>query len=221
MEELDASYKKNIFHEVLGNEFGDLFQNVYYSDIYTRDQKMQELYDKSKESTLSDSSKELIENCMIAYNFATFKSGIPNPLLDYYEKKRPNIEKYTSGVRLYREIDNLDLIFHRLGFEFDLRYISSLCSTLLVSYGYDSNKEEFKNIDLYLPILASRFIRKIPMKDYKNMWYCAILLKTVSDMAYISPKMLEENKDLQTRRETMTKFIIGIYYSSKKKKIDK
>ena len=49
MEELELDdIPKNKFYEVLNDHYGKLFQEVYDSDPFTRDEKMKKLYEESK-----------------------------------------------------------------------------------------------------------------------------------------------------------------------------
>ena len=53
MEELELdSVPKNKFYEIINPHYGKLFQEVYDSDISSRDEKMQKLYEESKEDKL-------------------------------------------------------------------------------------------------------------------------------------------------------------------------
>lgn len=216
MEELELDSKpKNKFYEVINPHYGKLFQEVYDSDISSRDEKMQKLYDESKEDKgLSEEKKKLISLCMIAYKNAVCDGNICGVLVYYSKHKSLNLNKFI-GKRFPRIYDDLITMLDKIGFEFRPELLPELIQYILATYDKGSVNQDIDRIDVYPMILLSRFARVLSPSDYKDMWFCAMFMKNISSVAYVSKELLDTHPNIKNQRENL--FKLFVYLDSKYK----
>ena len=215
MEDLELENQpKNKFYEVINDHYGKLFQEVYDSDPYTRDEKMKNLYESSKtDDSLSDDKKKLISLCMLAYNNAICEENMCGLLIFFTQHKQINIKKLLKIKKLSRLIDDLYTTLNRIKFPFRPELVSELVQAVLATYGKGSKNKEITNMDIYPLIVLASYARGLSPVDYKDMWFCAMFMKNLSSIAYVSEKVLDDHPEIKKQRENLYKFFM--YLNSK------
>lgn len=223
MKELEIDNRqKNVFYEVINNHYGKLFQEVYDSDVLSRDNKMKQLYEESRtDEGLSDDKKRLISLCTLAYNNAVCENNICGLLVFFTQHKQINADKVATNIKkLSRLIDDLYTTLNRVKFPFRPELVPELVQAVLAIYGQGSENQEISNTDIYPLIVLANYARALSPTDYKDMWFCAMFMKNLSSIAYVPETRLEDYPNIKQQRENLYKFIM--YLDSKyKEKEDK
>lgn len=211
MEELELDdIPKNKFYEVLNDHYGKLFQEVYDSDPFTRDEKMKKLYEESKtDEGLSAEQKRLVSTCVIAYNNAVCENNMCGLLLFFMEHKQLNPDKLVTNMKkLSRLIDDLYTTLNRIGFAFRPELIPELVQALLATYGQGSEDGEIDARDIYPLIILAKYARALSPVDYKDMWFCVMFMKNLSSIAYTSEKVMDKYPTVKQQRGNLYAFIM-------------
>jgi len=213
MDDLDELHvsKNNMFTKVFPDKYPTKFSEIFFSPIKERDQKMKDLYEESKnDESLEDNQKKLMCKCFLAYNFAVCKKALSLPLIDFVDKKTPNLTKYSKPKRINRTIVDLDDVIKKSGFYNDnYTLLHKIRRLLKIFTNIDKDEELDNHVFLFLTAI-SRFSRNLSVFDYANIWYVSMLIKQIESYAYINIKELQENNDLIEQIQNLVKTIVLI-----------
>jgi hypothetical protein len=205
--------KENMFNKPLGNKYAAKFSEIFKSSIQDRDQKMKELYENSKEDeSLNEQQKKLITKCLLGYNFAVCEKNISFPLIDFINKKKPNLTKYSKNKRINRTIVDLDDAVKRSGFDIDTYTFLLKVRRFLKIYsfiGKDDENDLDESVCLFVTAL-SRLSRSLSVLDYSGIWYVIMLMKQIESLTFLNIRAMKENNNIIEQIKKMVGTIITI-----------
>lgn len=217
-----TKFSTNMFSKIVGNKYAKKFHEVYYSDIETRDTKMKELYEESKNDTvLKDIQKKIIEKCYIAYLAAVGENcNISMPIIAFINKKKTSIVKtIRSDVRVKRAYYDLYDVVEKSGFRFEIQNFSNLLKIFMVQFNQQDKEYLYDEDYLFentVLITLSKFSRGLPEVAVVNIWYMLMFMKNIASLAYITKETFESNERLKEQVKCILKTVYGINLIIKK-----
>ena len=205
----------NMFSKIVGSKYAKKFHEVYYSDINTRDEKMNALYYESKTDTgLKDTQKKIIKICYIAYLSAVGANcNLSMPIIAFINKKVASIIKIIkSDVRTKRSYYDLYDVVEKSGFKFEMQNFADLLKVFMVQFQQQDethlHDEDylFENVVL---ITLSKFARVHP-NTLTNSWYVLMFMKNIASLAYITKETFEANERLKDQVKCILKTVYAI-----------
>lgn len=209
-------YSENMFTKAVGDKYAKKFHEVYYDTIETRDSKMKQLFEESKEDeSLSILQKKIISKCYIAYLSAVgCNCNVSVPILSFIEKKKPSITKVLkSDVRTKRMFIDLQDVVDRTGFKFEVYSFPSLLRVFMVQFRQkdlselDSSDYWFEGVVI---TALSKFTRVLPAVAIPIIWYALMFMKNIASLSYIKEETYKENEHIKPQVTSIMKTLYAI-----------
>lgn len=214
------------FKEILNEEYDSMFMDVLNSDLVTIDNKMNEIFEKSKtDDSLSDNQKDMVKKLNTIYKFATFSVKY-EPLSMWYISTKPNLAKIIWGgksnravsyanrelsKRLKRGVEDIATVMQYI----DIPNITNSLYNFPNYFdfiGKQFKQKEATKMELYVLAAVVKYAKNA-YHDIMYSWYLAIFFKTIELLATTKLEVIVDNGFMERVKKI---FILGELLSNDK-----
>ena len=175
----------SIFKELLNEEYDELLIKVLDARLDTRDNLMQDVYEKSiVDENLTEEQKNLVKRLNATYKFATLRTKY-EPLSLWYIGTEPNLKKIVfsnKSKRLRRAAEDLIPIIEYLNYRPALNtyfQFPDYMGFLIQQYKYKGNNTDPQySYGSYIIAALSKYCRK-SYHDVIYSWYLAVFFRNI------------------------------------------